>query len=167
MTYWRMQLHPDDSTFASFYAYQSIAKGFIGLGFAKDVGDLLKLNSITELGKQSVYLPFATQMKKDDLVLVMSHHNPLAVVKITSEYNYIRKVLPELGVWFNHFRTIAKDSSIYYSDVITNVKEQESIVMTTTLSSLSQNTQSYQLIKAMVEWDKNNNPQTAYQNYFN
>ena len=167
VTYWRMQLHPDDSTFSTFYAYQSIAKGFIGLGFANEnIGDLLELDDISKLGKQSVYLPFATQMQKGDLVLIMSHHNPLAVVKVTSEYNYIRKVLPELGVWFNHFRTIDKDNIIYYSDVFTNVREQEPIIMTTTISSLSADTKSYQLIKRMVEWEKANNLDSTYKDYF-
>ena len=168
MAYWRMQLHPDDSTFSSFYAYQSIAKGFIGLGFANEnIGDLLELDDISKLGKQSVYLPFATQMQKDDIVLIMSHNNPLAVVKVNGNYNYIRETLPELGVWFNHFRTIDKNGIIYYSDVVTNVKAQESIPMTNTISSLSEETQSYQLIKQMVQWDKSHNPETIYANYFN
>lgn len=30
MNYWRMQLHPDDSASAGYYANQSIATGFIG-----------------------------------------------------------------------------------------------------------------------------------------
>lgn len=163
--YWRMQLHPDSATFSSFYAYTSIAKGFIGLDFKKEsnAGDLLRLQDDDSLGYQKSYLPFAREMNIGDIVLIISHHNPIAVVKITSEYNYIRQVIPELGIWFRHFRQIDKDNIIYYSDFETNKNNYVSIKMTNTISPLrNDDTQSIQLIHEMIEWEKSHNPNSIY-----
>ena len=85
-----------------------------------NAGDLLTLQDDDKLGYQKSYLPFARDMKIGDIVLIVSHHNPIAIVKITSDYNYIRQVIPELGIWFRHFRQIDKDNIIYYSDFETN-----------------------------------------------
>lgn len=160
--YWRMQLHPTDSTFSSFYANTSIAKGFIGLGFENKVGDLLELQDIEILGKQKDYLLFATEMKVGDIVLIMSHHNPVAVVKIKSDYNYIRETVPELGIWFRHFRKI-EDEIIYYTDFETNKNNFQSITMSGTISPLrDENSQSRKLIQAMIEWEKSNYEQSIF-----
>ena len=40
MTYWRMQLHPDDARGALRHSLESLAHEYIGLDFASDVGDL-------------------------------------------------------------------------------------------------------------------------------
>lgn len=163
--YWRMQLHPDSSTFSSFYAHTSIAKGFIGLDFenGSKVGDLLKLQNDDILGKQKTYLSFARDVKIGDIVLIMSHHNPVAVVKVISDYNYIRQVIPELGIWFRHFRQIDKDNIIYYSDFETNKNNYVSITMSNTISPLkNDDTQSVKLIQAMIEWEKSHNPNSVY-----
>ena len=121
-----------------FYAHTSIAKGFIGLDFKQEsnAGDLLTLQDDDKLGYQKSYLPFARDMKIGDIVLIVSHHNPIAIVKITSDYNYIRQVIPELGIWFRHFRQIDKDNIIYYSDFETNKNNYQSITMTNTISPL-------------------------------
>lgn len=163
--YWRMQLHPDNSTFSSFYAHTSIAKGFIGLDFKKEsnAGDLLTLQNDDSLGYQKTYLPFAKDIKIGDIVLVVAHHNPIAVVKVTSNYNYIREVIPELGIWFRHFRQIDKDNIIYYSDFETNKNKYQSITMTNTISRLrNEDTQSMQLIQEMITWEKSHNPDSIY-----
>ena len=155
MNYWRMQLHPDDAQSSSFYANESIVKGFIGLGFATEVGDLLTEQNESILDRQKSYRVFATDMSVGDKVLIMSHHVPLAVVTITSDYNYIRTPLQNLGVWFNHFREIDTSLTIYYSDYQTNIKSWESITMTNTVSSLiDPSSKSYQLIDKMTEWSK-------------
>ena len=153
MSYWRMQLHPDDAQYSSSYAYESIGKGFIGLGFATEVGDLLTNQSENILDRQKSYRVFATEMSIGDKVLIMSHHIPLAVVTISSDYNYIRSPLQKLGVWFNHFREIDTNLTIYYSDYQTNIKNWESIPMTNTVSSLKNaSSKSYQLIETMSKW---------------
>ena len=161
MNYWRMQLHPDDAIYSAFYAYQSIGKGFIGLGFANNVGDLLAIKSKDELGTQAEYLPFASEMKKGDVVLIMAHHNPIAVVKIKSDYNYIKNTIPELGFWFNHFRQIDTEV-IYYADFMTNAKNTQSLVMTNTIQKISADTQSAQLIQQMIDWEKENYAESIY-----
>ena len=51
MTYWRMQLHPDDSSRSAQRAAESLSAGFIGLDFALEVGDLLTTPR-ENLGKQ-------------------------------------------------------------------------------------------------------------------
>lgn len=163
--YWRMQLHPDHSTFSSFYAHTSISKGFIGLDFKQEsnAGDLLTLQDDDRLGYQKSYLPFARDMKIGDIVLIVSHHNPIAIVKITSDYNYIRQVIPELGIWFRHFRQIDKDNIIYYSDFETNKNNYQSIIMTNTISPLkNDDSQSMQLIQEMIKWEKSHNPDSVY-----
>ena len=149
MSYWRMQLHPDDAKYSSYYAHESIAKGFIGLGFATEVGDLL-IDKNNILDHQKNYTAFASDMDIGDKVLIMSHHIPLAVVTISSDYNYIRNPLKSLGVWFNHIREIDTELTIYYSDYQTNIKKWENIPMTNTISPLKDpSSKSYQLIEKM------------------
>lgn len=153
MAYWRMQLHPDEAKYSSYYAHESIAKGFIGLGFATEVGDLLCDQKNNILDRQKNYTVFATDMHIGDKVLIMSHHVPLAVVTISSDYNYIRTPLKNLGVWFNHFREIDTQSIVYYSDYLTNIKDWESITMTNTISQLkTPSSKSYQLIEKMSKF---------------
>ena len=150
MNYWRMQLHPNDAENAAYYSSQSIAAGFIGLGFATEIGDLLSESHENILSSQKDYINFATKMKPGDKVLIITHHFPFAVVTVDGEYNYIRKTEPELGVWFNHFRRI-KDP-IFFSDFKTNAKSWEQYTMTDTISILKDNnSMSYKLIEEMTK----------------
>ena len=61
------------------------------------------------------------------------------------DYNYIRQPVPEIGVWFRHFRRV-KDVQLY-SDRVTNASKWEQLKMTDTLARLQDTqSQSYQLI---------------------
>ena len=89
-------------------------------------------------------------MQVGDRVLIIVHHFPFAVVTIDSEYNYIRRTEPELGVWFRHFRRI-KDDPVYFADYATNAKSWEPYKMTDTISILKDPTsKSYKLIEKMT-----------------
>ena len=150
MKYWRMQLHPDDADKATFYANESIAAGFIGLDFATEVGDLLSDAHQDILSTQKDYVDFASNMAIGDKVLIIVHHFPFAVVTVDSEYNYIRRVEPKLGVWFRHFRRIT--DAIYFADFITNAKSWDQYIMTDTISILKdKNSKSYKLIQEMTK----------------
>jgi len=132
--YWRMQLHPDQSELASFYTTQSVAAGFIGLDCSHDVGDLFRTTRESLPEKQRDYWEFAHSMSKGDLVLIICHHFPFALVKVDGDYNYIRKPVPEIGVWSRHFRRV--NDVRYYSDYVTNAASWEQIKMTDTISPL-------------------------------
>ena len=148
MAYWRMQLHPDDSGKSVFHSAQSLAAGFIGLGFAGHVGDLEFENSKDIPQHQKDYLAFFNEMDIGDQVLIISHHFPFAVCTVSGEYNYIKKPVPELGVWFNHFRPV--NEIIYFADHKTNAKAWDQIRMTDTISPLvNEGTSSLNLIKEM------------------
>ena len=148
MPYWRMQMHPNDGARATQHAVTSLAMGFIGLAFLKDPGDLRRIDP-KDLGPgERDYADFALRMAAGDKVLVMAHHFPVAVATVEGDYNYVRTPVPELGVWFNHFRRV-RDVA-YYGDRVTNARDWQRIVMTDTLSPLVDPTsQSYRLI---AEW---------------
>lgn len=149
MNYWRMQLHPNEPENAMFYASQSLAAGFFGLDFATEVGDLLAKEHQNILTSQKDYLAFAGEMMIGDKVLIIVHHFPFAVVTINGDYNYIRRIEPELGVWFRHFRRI-KDA-IYFADYCTNAKSWEQYTMTDAISILKDTgSMSYKLIQEMT-----------------
>ncbi|QIR92975.1 hypothetical protein FR729_07585 [Vibrio alginolyticus] len=148
MAYWRMQLHPDDSGNSAFHSAQSLSAGFIGLDFAERVSDL----EFEELDKipqhQKDYVAFANQMKVGDKVLIISHHFPFAVCTVSGDYNYIKTPVPELGVWFRHFRRV--DNVKYFADFKTNAKAWQQIKMTDTISPLvNEGTLSLNLIREM------------------
>ena len=149
MSYWRMQLHPNDAGKSAYYASQSLAANFIGLDFTNDVGDLLADNQQDILNTEKDYVAFAKDMKAGDKVLIIVHHFPFAVCTVDGEYNYIRRIEPELGVWFRHFRRV-KDV-IYFADYNTNSKSWEQFIMTDTISTLiDKSSMSYVLIDKMV-----------------
>ena len=82
--------------------------------------------------------------------MVIVHHFPFAVVTVDGEYNYIRRIEPELGVWFRHFRRII--NPIYFSDFSTNAKEWEQYTFTGTIQILKDTqTKSYKLIEEMTQ----------------
>ncbi len=149
MTYWRMQLHPDESGEAVMHTVSSLASGFIGLDFSADVGDLRVTTQDRLPEKQRDYWAFAHEMSEGDPVLIMAHHFPLALVIVDSDYNYVRTRTPEIGVWFRHFRRV-KDVW-YYGDLATNAHNWERITMTDTISPLRDHaSRSYQLMDSWL-----------------
>ena len=136
--FWRMQLHPDDKRYSFEHAVRSLAAGYIGLGFRDEPGDLTKINSKEELKKiskdQGQYLPFCNEMQIGDIVLVISHHYPVALCEVTGHYNYVKEQSEEIGVWFNHFRGIEVLS--YAADYETDLKKLKSLKMTDTIIQL-------------------------------
>ena len=147
MTHWRMQLHPGGSREGTKSAAESLSAGFIGLDFGEDPGDLTRLPAGELSGGEADY-PDLVRMAAGDRVLLMSHHHPFALATIAGDYNYVRTPVPELGVWFRHFRRV-RDVHFYF-DWRTNPKEWERIVMTDTISVLKDpGSKSYRLIE---EW---------------
>jgi hypothetical protein len=147
MQYWRMQLHPSESAIAARHSIRSVATGFIGLDFAIDPGDLTKVDSSTIPQAQRDYADLAHRMQLSDKVLIIAHHFPFALVTVAGEYNYIRSPVPEIGVWFRHFRRIDPDETRYYADYVTNAHKWKRLIMTDTLSILTDpNSESYKLI---------------------
>lgn len=134
MTNWRMQIHPDDQGAAIKHTVECLAKGLIGLDFAADVPDLFAVNQADLPENQRQCWAFAHEMEVGDRVLLFAHHFPFALVRVSGPYNYIRTRVPELGVWFRHFRTV--DDVRYYGDFNTNARSWESIVMTATITPL-------------------------------
>lgn len=127
-------------------AAESLSAGFIGLDFKKDVGDLLRAQR-ADLGDQQDYWGFAHEMKEGDAVLIIAHHFPFALATVAGPYNYVRSTAPEIGVWFRHFRRVAKGVR-YYADLVTNAHQWERLVMTDTISPLREETSaSYKLIE--------------------
>jgi hypothetical protein len=149
MTYWRMQLHPAEPGTAVRHAVESLAAGFIGLDFADEVGDLLRAQQADLPDGQKDYWAFAHEMQEDDYVLIMAHHFPFALARITGDYTYISSAVPEIGVWFRHFRKISDVR--YYADHVTNARQWNQIVMTDTISPLrNPDSQSYRLIASWL-----------------
>jgi hypothetical protein len=146
MTFWRMQLHPGESLGAIQYTVESLSAGYIGLDFMLDVPDMLTTSQSALPESQRNYWAFANEMQIGDRVLLFTHHFPFALARVSGDYNYIRSIAPEIGVWFRHFRKV--DEIRYYGDFVTNVRNWEPITMTATITPLRDpNTASYQLIE--------------------
>lgn len=146
MAYWRMQLHPGDSPNAVRHTSNSLVAGFIGLDFENPPGDLTDVDADEIEPFHRDYWAFAHTMDVGDLVLVIAHHYPFALVRVSGEYNYVRTPVNNIGVWFRHFRAV--DSVRYYSDYITNPASWENRVMTDTISILRDpESASYRLIE--------------------
>lgn len=73
-------------------------------------------------------------MDVGDIILVVAHHYPCALARVTGPYNYIRAPKVELGVWFRHFRKI--EVLGYYADIVTHPGKWEKTTMTHTISIL-------------------------------
>jgi hypothetical protein len=82
MTYWRMQLHPDDGDLAAQHAYESLTAGFIGLDFRADVGDLMQTQQSQLPEGQRDYWAFGHEMSVGDRVLIIAHHFPLLSLRL-------------------------------------------------------------------------------------
>jgi|JI10StandDraft_1071094.scaffolds.fasta_scaffold1514436_1 hypothetical protein len=152
MNYYRMQLHPDDSKQSSKHASESLSAGFVGLGFREDPGDLTKINpqDVTLSNNENTYWVIK-DIQPGDLILIMSHHYPYALVKVAEGYNYIKNPVPELGIWFNHFVRIDREFTKYYSDYITNPNDWQYITTTMTIQPLKNDeTISMGVIKEMM-----------------
>jgi hypothetical protein len=146
MTYWRMQMHPNDAGGAVQHTAASLSAGYIGLDFAEPVSDLLEIAQAELPQNQRLYWGFAREMAVGDWVLLSTHHFPFALARVAGEYNYIRATAPEIGVWFRHFRKV--DSVRYYGDFVTDVRKWEPITMTATITPLREkDSMSYQLIE--------------------
>lgn len=146
MTYWRMQLHPSESEGAIKHTVESLSVGYIGLDFAVDVPDLMTVQQSELPEGQRHYWAFAHEMNIGDRVLLFTHHFPFALVKISGEYNYIRAAVPELGIWFRHFRAV--EDIRYFGDFITDAHAWERITMTATITPLRKtDTESQKLIE--------------------
>jgi hypothetical protein len=146
MAYWRMQLHPAEPGEALKHCIDSLAAGYIGLDFGAEVGDLMETTQARLPENQKDYWAFAHEMNAGDKVLVIAHHFPFALASVAGEYNYVRSLAPEIGVWFRHFRRV--DHVHYYADIKTDVRKWEQLRMTDTISPLRQpSSLSYQLIE--------------------
>jgi hypothetical protein len=128
-----MQLHPDDGSQAMKHAVESLAAGYIGLDFVTEVGDLTRTTK-DQLQTQKPYWAFAHEMTEGDIVLIVVHQRPFALVTVDGEYNYIRTPDPKIGVWFRHFRRV-RDAR-YYADYHTNASEWPRLKMTDTICPL-------------------------------
>jgi hypothetical protein len=149
MTYWRMQLHPDEAGESVKNCVESLAAGYIGLDFAVDVGDLMTAAQTNLPATQKDYWAFARKMAIGDKVLIIAHHFPFALATVAGDYNYIRVPAPEIGVWFRHFRAV--NEIRYYGDFKTNAHQWEQLTMTDTISTLRDPTsQSYRLIQTWL-----------------
>lgn len=148
MTSWRMQLHPNFPGEATRHSAESLSAGFVGLDFQWDVGDLMRANKEDLPQGEKVLWAFAHDMAEGDHVLIFIHHYPFALARIDGAYNYVRTPIPEIGVWFRHFRRVTDVR--YYSDYQTNASMWKPLTMTATLTPLRSNESgSQQLIN---EW---------------
>jgi hypothetical protein len=108
MTYWRMQLHPNDSEKSIKYTSESLSFCYIGLAFFTDPGDLeiTEPLDIHQSNNEYLYWQFAKNMDIEDIVAIFSHNRPFALAKVCGKYNYIKYPMTETGLWFNHFRKV-------------------------------------------------------------
>jgi len=160
MTYWRMQLHPDAASEAMKHAVDSLAAGYIGLDFGSEVGDLRASTREQVQASEKSYFAFADEMAESDNVLIEVHHFPFALVTVDGEYNYIRTVAPELGVWFRHFRKV-RDVA-YYADYKTDARNWEQIPMTDAICPLRRaDSNSRRLIDQWLQWLRSRQPHLA------
>jgi hypothetical protein len=127
MTYWRMQLHPGKraSRNAVQYTVESLAAHVIGFELTVDVGDLSGLTTAALNKSDRHCLPFATEMKTGDNVLIFAHNFPFALCRVSGDYEYVRERKP--GLWFRHSRQV--DDVWYYGDYIKDPHAWEEITM--------------------------------------
>jgi hypothetical protein len=132
MTYWRMQLCPPSRREAVKHTIESLVAGYIGLDFATEVGDLREKEQAALPVSQRHYWGFAHEMQKGDLVLIIAHQFPVALVTVANAYSYAKSVSPENGLRFHHFRRI--EDVRYYDDFQTNSLIWDRITMVDAIS---------------------------------
>jgi len=144
-----MQLHPSEPSESVKDCVESLAAGYIGLDFANDVGDLMRLDRSTLAQGESDYWLFAHKMAVGDRVLIVAHQYPFALATVHGEYNYILRPSKGIG-WFRHSRAV-RDVA-YYFDWNTNPKAWIQTTMTDAISPLlDPSSISYGLIE---EWTR-------------
>ena len=149
MAYWRMQLHPARPGESLKHCIESLAACYVGLDFSAEVGDLKETTREKLPERQKPYWGFAHDMEPGDTVLVIAHHFPFALATVEGDYNYVRQVAPEIGVWFRHFRKV-RDVH-YYGDIQTNARKWDQLKMTETIAHLRDpETASYKLIETWL-----------------
>ena len=149
MAFWRMQLHPTDPGRAAMHTVESLGASQIGIGFRSDPGDLTRLDPADPRpeGVTAQDHAFGTKMAEGDKVLVIVHNYPFALATVDGGYNYVRRVVPELGIWFNHFRRV-RDVR-YYADRVLNPREWQELAFAATIQILSDPAlPTYQLIES-------------------
>jgi hypothetical protein len=145
-----MQLHPDAPGGAIKHTVESLSAGYVGLDFEGDVPDLMTITQSKLPDNQKNYWGFAHEMEVGDWILLFTHHFPFALARVSGQYNYVRAAVPELGVWFRHFRAV--DQVKYYGDHLTNARSWKPLTMTATITPLRDTkSESYVL---MDEWLK-------------
>ena len=127
---------------------ESLAAGYIGLDFATDVGDLMRLDRSTLIPGEKDYRLFAHEMGPGDRVLIVAHQYPFALATVNGEYNYILHPSKNIG-WFRHSRAV-RDVA-YYFDWETNPNAWVKTTMTDAISPLRDPSSiSYRLIDEWV-----------------
>jgi hypothetical protein len=148
INYWRMQLHPNESESAAFNTVKSLAAGFIGLDFNEERGDLTNLDQNKLETRTNNIKAFVYEILREVAALIYLHHSPFALVMEIEEYNFIKKPVPALDIWFKHFRSVGKVS--FYSDVFKRTRTRDSkLKMPNTFSDESTDSESGKLI---AEW---------------
>lgn len=132
---WRMQLHPNESSRSMEHTTRCLAAGYVGLGFDNDPGDLAALPASDLDTKTNNIHAFVHEIQREDRIVIFSRNRPLAMVSDIGPYNFIREPVPELRIWFRHFRQFSKLS--WYADAIGNTPPEPQIVMTNTFSGAS------------------------------
>lgn len=151
MTYWRMQLHPDDRSRAIHRTVECLSAGYIGLDFDVPIGDMTLLRTDALPPRHRHYHAFCSKMAVGDRVLLFAHHFPCALVRVAGPYNYIAAEVPELGFWFRHFRAV--DDIRYFGDWCPNATKWPRLVMTSAIAPLrTPRSASFRLIE---EWIAN------------
>ena len=154
--YWRMQLHPNDSENSMFYTVQCLAHGYIGLDFGEAMGDL-KTEDISQLPpSEKLFVQIESPMKSGDIVLVMSHNKPVALVKVIGEYVFINEYLKDhlkFPAWCSHFRPVQVLS--YYADWAGEPELAKKLIMSNTIQPIDkQDGLFYQLVDKWHKWIK-------------
>ena len=145
--YWRMQLHPNDPDNSMLYTVQCLAHGFIGLDFGKETKNL-EIADISLLPpSEKRFVPFAKEMKSGDIVLIMSHNKPLALVKVIGEYVYIAGYR-QSSVWCHHYRPVKVLG--YYADWGGGTEYLKSIGKSSTIQKIEKQTGPF--YKFVDEW---------------
>ena len=153
--YWRMQLHPNRSKHSMFYTVQCLANGIIGLDFGKETKNLKIANTSILPRNEKRFVPFATEMKSNDIVLIMSHNKPLALVEVIGEYVYIAGYR-QSPVWCNHYRP-AKVLS-YYADWRGGTEYLNDIGKSSTIQKINDQAGSfYRFVNKWRKWIKARN----------
>lgn len=144
-----MQLHPNDSAYATDYTVKCLSKNYVGLDFDDDKSDLTTYDDSELETFPNNIRAFAKAISKDDIIIIFHHNIPFALVTEIEEYNYIKKVIPEMEIWFRHFRRFNKIS--YFNDVYKQGKnEHYMLAMTNTISEASEDTKTVDLIKDWI-----------------